>query len=421
MKKICMLSLLGCALMMAFSACHNRNQTQKAETSVAEKVDSGVKTITFWHYMSANEGKATQKIIDEFNASQNSIFVKAQFLPRNELMKQYTIGAVSHELPDCGMVDNPDLNSYAAMGVFEDITNLYKNWSEAEFLSGPLNSCIYNGKIYGLPWTSNCLGLFYNKELFKKAEVTVPSTWSELESACAKLTTGSVKGLAISAIGNEEGTFQYMPWLLTAGGQLKNLESRESKSSLQYLKRLLDKGYISKECINWTQADAEKRFAAGQAAMMINGPWQFPELKADAPDLDYGVAKIPRADTGKYASILGGENVVICKGADVKSAWTFLTYVTNKVNSEKICKAAGYFSPRSDIDVNEMFKDDPKNATLAGLMPEAQSRGPSSHWPEISEALYTAEQEVFTDQKTPDDAMAEAKTKIDKINSTDNK
>ena len=69
-----------------------------------------------------------------------------------------------------------------------------------------------------------------------------------------------------------------MPWLLSAGGSVDNLTSDESKESMTYLKDLMDKGYISKECINWTLADAEKQFASGQAAMMINGPWQFSGL-----------------------------------------------------------------------------------------------------------------------------------------------
>ena len=58
-----------------------------------------------------------------------------------------------------------------------------------------------------------------------------------------------------------------MPWLLSAGGSVDNLTSDESKESMTYLKDLMDKGYISKECINWTQADAEKQFASGQAAI----------------------------------------------------------------------------------------------------------------------------------------------------------
>ena len=382
-----------------------------------EATKDGKKEITFWHYMSEDkEGKYVMEAVDEFNNSQDEIYVNAQYLPREELMKQYSIGVVSGELPDCGMVDNPDHNSYASMGVFEDITDLYDSWDEADFLEGSLNSCKYEDKLYGIPWGNNCLGLFYDKDMLEAAGVEVPTTWSELEAACEQLSKDDVKGLAISAIGNEEGTFQFMPWLLSAGGDINNLSSDSSKEAVTYLKNLMDKGYIGKECVNWTQADAEKQFASGQAAMMINGPWQFSGLKDDAPDKNYGVAKVPKADDGDYASVLGGENVAICKGADVESSWTFLTYMTNKENSPKICKEIGRFSPRADVDVQEMFKDDPLNSVFADLMPQAQSRGPSPKWPEISAAIYTAEQEVFTGQKDVDTAMADAQAKVDGIN-----
>ena len=372
--------------------------------------------ITFWHYMSEDkEGKFVNEAIEEFNNSQDEVHVTAQYLPREELMKQYTIGVVSGELPDCGMVDNPDHASYASMGVFEDITDLYNSWDEADFMEGSINSCYYDDKLYGLPWGNNCLGLFYNKSMLEEAGVEVPTTWSELEAACEKLTTDTCKGLAISAIGNEEGTFQYMPWLLSAGGSVDNLTSDESKESMTYLKDLMDKGYISKECINWTQADAEKQFASGQAAMMINGPWQFSGLSDDAPDLEYGVAKVPKADDGDYASVLGGENVAICKGANVEASWKFLTWITSKEESAKICEAIGRYSPRADVDVQEMYKDDPLNATFAEILPTAESRGPSPVWPEISEAIYSAEQEVLSGQKDVDTAMSDAQAKIDAL------
>ena len=387
-----------------------------ADNKTKEASKDGREEITFWHYMSGDkEGKYVNEAVSEFNNSQDEVYVTAQYLPREELMKQYTIGVVSGELPDCGMVDNPDHNSYASMGVFEDITDLYNSWPDANFMEGSINSCYYEGKLYGLPWGNNCLGLFYNRELLSAAGVEVPTTWSELEAACEKLTTDKVKGLAISAIGNEEGTFQYMPWLLSSGGSVTDLDSDGSKESMSFLNGLIEKGYISRECVNWTQADAEKQFASGQAAMMINGPWQFAGLEADAPGLDYRVAKVPKADDGVYASVLGGENLAICKGANVEAAWKFLTWLSSKEKSQEICKAIGRFSPRGDVDIQVMFADDPLNSVFAEVMPDAQSRGPSPDWPEISAAIYTAQQEVFTGQKDVDTAMAEAQAKIDQI------
>lgn len=400
------------------AAATSRASSESTEgTTTGPASAEGRQEITFWHYMSEDkEGKFVKQAVEEFNNSQNEIYVTAEYLPRKELMKQYTIGVVSGELPDCGMVDNPDHNSYASMGVFEDITDLYNSWPDANFMEGSINSCYYEGKLYGLPWGNNCLGLFYNREILDAAGVKVPTTWSELEDACEKLTTDTVKGLAISAIGSEEGTFQYMPWLLSSGGSVTDLTSEGSKESMSFLYKLIDKGYISRECVNWTQADAEKQFASGQAAMMINGPWQFSGLEEDAPGLDYRVAKVPKADNGTYASVLGGENVAICAGANVDASWKFLTWITSKEKSQEICKSIGRFSPRSDVDIQVMFADDPLNSVFAEVMPSAQSRGPSPDWPEISTAIYTAQQEVFTGQKDVETAMADAQAKIDKLN-----
>lgn len=385
----------------------------EASTDTATASADGKTTITFWHYMSEDkEGQFVNAAVEEFNSSQDEVYVEAQYLPREELMKQYTIGVVSGDLPDVGMVDNPDHNSYASMGVFEDITDLYENSGDQHFLEGSIGSCYYEGKLYGVPWGNNCLGLFYNKTLLEEAGLEVPTTWSELKTACEKLTTSDCYGLAISAIGNEEGTFQYMPWLLSAGGSVYDLDSDASKESMTYLKELIDKGYVNSECVNWTQADAEKQFASGQAAMMINGPWQFSGLEQDAPDLEYGCAQVPKADDGDYASILGGENIGICTGANKEAAWKFISWITSKEKSAEICKSIGRLSPRDDVDSDALYEGEPNWQVFAEIMPNAQSRGPAANWPELSQALYTAEQQVFTGQKDVDTAMSEAATTI---------
>lgn len=430
MKKYLALMLTCLLVIGSFTACGSNDSKEPATSDTTEKAEetaevaaeqpsseAGDRTeVTFWHYMAGTEGDFVAKSVQEFNDSQDEIHVIEQFLPREELMKQYTIGVVSGELPDIGMVDNPDHNAYASMGIFEDISELYDAWDGSKFFDGPINSCYYEDKLYGIPWTSNCLGLFYNEEMLEAAGVAVPTTWSELEAASEALTSDDVYGLAISAIGNEEGTFQYIPWLLSSGGSVSEFNSAESKESMSYLYGLIEKGYVSREVINWTQADAQKQFASGQAAMMINGPWQLGNMAADAPDLKYGIGKVPKADNGDYASVLGGENVGICAGANVEASWKFVSWLTGKEKSEDLCITAGYFSPRADVDPQEIFAGDPLRATFAEVMPSAQSRGPSPSWPEISTAIYTAQQEVFTGQKDVETALNEAQTKIDAIN-----
>ena len=123
---------------VAIAALMAGSLTNVGAVSAAEPTE-----ITFWHYMSEDkEGKFVNEAIEEFNNSQDEVHVTAQYLPREELMKQYTIGVVSGELPDCGMVDNPDHASYASMGVFEDITDLYNSWMKQILWKDPLTPVI---------------------------------------------------------------------------------------------------------------------------------------------------------------------------------------------------------------------------------------------------------------------------------------
>ena len=396
---------------VAIAALMAGSLTNVGAVSAAEPTE-----ITFWHYMSEDkEGKFVNEAIEEFNNSQDEVHVTAQYLPREELMKQYTIGVVSGELPDCGMVDNPDHASYASMGVFEDITDLYNSWDEADFMEGSINSCYYDDKLYGLPWENNCLGLFYNKSMLEEAGVEVPTTWSELEAACEKLTTDTCKGLAISAIGNEEGTFQYMPWLLSAGGSVDNLTSDESKESMTYLKDLMDKGYISKECINWTQADAWNQFCAGKAAFAECGTWHLAQTDAINGAFEYDFTLLPTGDEGTSTSTIGGENFGVCKGSENKEACAkFLEWLCSQENEAKWAAVGGKIPTRQDATAEYTFEQDGFKV-FTDEMNYAQARGPHAEWPSISEAVYTATQSVIVDGTSAKDALETAAAKINPI------
>ena len=391
----------------------------------ASTVQAAPQEVTMWHYFDQKpEQEMLADMVEEYNSLQDDIHINATFVSRTELMNQYTVGALSGELPDIGQVDSPDMESYISLGVFEDITDELESWGELDqFYDGPLSSCKDpDGKVYGLPQNSNCLALACNMDLLKAAGYDhMPQSLDEFKEMVAATTDASndVYGFAMCAVSTEEGTFQILPWLRSVqngtGVNVDNITADSAVNGLQTLGDFVANGYMSKECVNWTQADAEKQFASGQAAMMINGPWQFSGLSDDAPDLEYGVAKVPKADDGDYASVLGGENVAICKGANVEASWKFLTWITSKEESAKICEAIGRYSPRADVDVQEMYKDDPLNATFAEILPTAESRGPSPVWPEISEAIYSAEQEVLSGQKDVDTAMSDAQAKIDAL------
>ncbi len=67
--------------------------------------------LTLWHYFGIDydysDGSVFQRDVDAFNASQDRIHISYEYVSREDLLRQYQMGAISGELPDIGMVDNP--------------------------------------------------------------------------------------------------------------------------------------------------------------------------------------------------------------------------------------------------------------------------------------------------------------------------
>ena len=135
--------------------------------------------VELWHYFDQSaDSKAIVEWVDEYNSMQEDIHITATYVSRDELMNQYTVGALSGELPDIGMVDSPDMASYISLGVFEDITAELEEWGELDmFYEGPLSSCMDSeGNLYGLPQNSNCLALACT--LLRRLDMTIcPPAW----------------------------------------------------------------------------------------------------------------------------------------------------------------------------------------------------------------------------------------------------
>jgi multiple sugar transport system substrate-binding protein len=386
---------------------------------------NGGEEIELWHYFEG-EADALNALCKAYNESQSEIYVVPTFMSREELMKQYTIGAVSGELPDIGMVDSPDMASYISLGVFEDITDQLEAWGELDnFYEGPLSSCMdSDGNLYGLPNNSNCLAILCNMDMLRAAGFDEPPTTLEEFMAVAEACTdpdNGVYGFAMSAIGNEEGTFQFIPWLYSAGGTVADISSDESIAAFQTLGTMIENGWMSKEAVNWGQGDALNAWAAGKAAMLESGTWQIAlSLDGDLKDTvtwEYAYVAMPISDNGAQASVIGGENFGVCTGAkNVEACVDFLEYMETAQANADWCEIAGKLPVRADaVELKDFWTADERYAVFNESMNFAVARGPHAEWPTISEAIYTAEQAVLLGEKDAATAAADAAAVIDPI------
>lgn len=379
-------------------------------TTATPAVSTEKKDVVIWYYW---ENESHQKLLDgiiqEFNGSQENITVQAKYVPFADFKKQLSIGATASELPDIVIIDNPDHAAYAAMGIFADITGKI---DVSQYYDGPLNSCTLDGKLYGVPFGSNCLALFYNEDMLTAAGCEVPTTWDELAAVAKATTQGNVSGFAFSALQNEEGTFNFLPWMNSAGTTAYEINNEKGIKAITFIGNLVKDGSMIKEAINWTQGDTMNQFISGNLAMMINGTWQVPTMRAQVPDLNWNVAMIPKDTTD--ASGLGGENFAIINNENQDSSLEFIKFATASEEVKSYIDGFGYIASRKDVAETQYQGDDVMQLFIKELQ-YAVARGPHASWPEISDAISLAFNEAITGTSTPEDAAAKAQTTIDSV------
>ncbi|MBP5358845.1 MAG: ABC transporter substrate-binding protein [Treponema sp.] len=405
MKRFVVFLMVVC-LLFSTVACVKKESTKTAAS--AANGPSG--NVVIWYYWeTVGHQKALDHIITEFNNKQSAIKVSAKYVPFADFKKQLSIGAAASELPDLVILDNPDHASYASMGIFADITGKF---DVSTYYPGPVNSCTLNGRLYGVPFGSNDLVLFYNEDMLKAAGVSVPTTWNELLDAAAKCTKGNVSGFAHSSLQNEEGTFNFLTWLWSTGATSYEIGTANGIKALTQVQKMIQNDGMTVEAINWTQGDTMNQFISGNLAMMINGTWQIPTMREEVPDMHWNVAPIPQDKV--QASGLGGENYAVIAGGNEAAAIEFLKYATSKDVCLYMMEKMGYISSDSTIAEGQ-FGDDPVYKVFVDEMKYAGARGPLPEWPDISDAISLAFNEVMTGASTPEKAAAKAQTTIDSI------
>lgn len=369
-------------------------------------------TLTWWDYYSEGANNtAMDNQLKRYMESHPNVTIERTAIPFGDLKQKLLQGATAGELPDIAVIDNPDHQAFAALGVLADLTEQVTAWGQAsDYFTGPWDSTVYQGKNYGIPDNSNCLVLWSNTDL-TGPEFAPPATWDELTAAVSELTEGDRYGLAVSGVKTEEGTFQWLPFLWETGEDIPTIDSEGGRAALQLWVDYVANGYMSQGILGWTQGDVLGQFQNGRAALMINGPWQIPVLQQDTPDLKWNVSVLPKQ--AEAASILGGENYSITAASEhVDAAWALLTWTQEPENLKTYLSEAGKLPSRADLAEDPYWTDDPVLAVFIEQLKVAKPRAYGEHYPEISNAIQEAIQGAVSGQSDVASALAKAQATI---------
>lgn len=171
-----------------------------------------------------------------------------------------------------------------------------------DFFPTLVDSFTYDGTFYCAPKDFSTLGLVINNQMWQDAGLTdadVPTSWDELRSVAATLTTPEQVGLTFSPEYVRVGAFMAQAGgsLISADGTEATVDSAENVVGLTFVKELLTSGsaaFSSDLGSGW----GGEAFGSGKAAMTVEGNWIAGALSADYPDVDYQVVPLPEGPGG---------------------------------------------------------------------------------------------------------------------------
>ena len=360
--------------------------------------------LLLWSYYEVDgQRKALDKLVSDFNSSQSRYTAEWKYVPMTEFSKRLAIGFTGKDLPDMVLIDNPDMKNYVDLGLFEDITEDLQQWADKrDYYPEVWKSVEYRGRIYGYPFSCNNLALFYNKDMLAESGLTPPETWGDFSSAARKLTKNNTYGFAMSAIEGEQSAFQMVSWILSSGEKVDEIGGEKTERAFDLIRGLVESGAMDANCVNWSQTDLARKFAAGEVAMMENGPWVLSILKeAGVP---YGITSFPGEASGR--TVMGGENLGVVKGKNTEGAMAFLKFYSQDTIMMETALQSNTFPPRIALTEKNMGQD-PDYRVFAAQMSACVSRVGFTNWKAVSSSASRLTYQVIMNEKSPEEAAAE--------------
>jgi multiple sugar transport system substrate-binding protein len=335
------------------------------------------------------------------------VTVKRTGYDTTDLTNKALLAAQQGNSPDVLIVDNPVVSTLAEAGVLNPTSNT------AGIEPNLLAAGQLDGKTYGVPIGANTLALYYNKDILTKAGVDPAAVkdWASLTAALKKVKAAGKKGITFSAIGTEEGSFQFLPWFWGAGADLTRLDSPQGVQALTLWTDWLKQGYAPNSVLNNTQTTSWQEFAAGNFAFSENGTWQLANAKKTG--FAYGIIPIPAQSGGTAPAPTGGEFVTSPVQDDTKRydvSQKIIGCLTSADNAYTTDTTLSYIAATDAVQAKQVAAT-PELKVWVDAVHAAKGRTSDNlgtKYPKISQPMWTAFQAALSGSKSPQDALASA-------------
>ncbi|MDA8437732.1 MAG: extracellular solute-binding protein [Propionibacterium sp.] len=329
-------------------------------TSGSAASSGGQVTMTFWHNATTGAGKQYwQDTVAAFEKLHPNVKIDITPIQNEELDGKLQTAMNSGSAPSIFLArGGGKLADMVAADQVMDITGKISSNVKSNLGNAIFSAFTVNNKVYAMPASVLPDGIFYSKDLFKKAGITAtPTTIAELSADADKL---KAAGITPIALGGKDAWpaahWYYMfalrecsqdvlttkamsgdfsdPCWIKAGQDLQNFAQTKP----------FNEGFLT------TSAQQGAGSSAGlvanhKAAMELMGAWDpgviaslTPDQKA-LPDLGWFPFPAVSGGAGASSAMLGGSDGYACSKNAPAECVDFLNFIVNKQNQENYATA----------------------------------------------------------------------------------
>jgi multiple sugar transport system substrate-binding protein len=318
-----------------------------------------VTTVTLSGWQSnPTETQLIKKVLADFEAKYPLIKVEFEVItePYMDVIKTRLIGDAA---PDVFYLEAFEAPLLMSSNVLEPLNGyIKKNFDLADFQTFLLDAFKEGDKLYGLPKDFSTLALFYNPQLFKKANlISPPKTWQQLQEYSQKLTVDLNNDGRKDRYGfgiKPDLARQYVV-MKAFGSQLVNRKGYAifaNSKSFQGLKEIIfqyQKYRTAAQPSDVGASSESEMFGQEKAAMVIEGSWAIPSLKETFPELKFATAEIPLINNRKSTMAYTVAYVMNKQAKHKDAAWKLIEYLTGKEGMKTWAKGGAVLPSRKSV------------------------------------------------------------------------
>jgi multiple sugar transport system substrate-binding protein len=318
--------------------------------------------INIWYSNNEAEVGWGKAMVAAWNSAHADQKIDAQEIPAGKSSEEVIGAAITAGTAPC-LVFN---TAPAAVGQFQrqgGLVNLSKFPDGNSYIEGRSGDVAQqykasDGGYYQLPWKSNPVMIFYNKDLFKKAGLDADnpklSTYDDFLAAAKKIKSSGAAKYAIYPAPTSEfyqTLFDFVPmYAAESGGKQIVVDGKATFNDASGLavanfwKSIYADGLAGKEQV---QGDA---FASKTSAMAIVGPWAIAYYKGKA---NWGAVPLPTSKgiaANQTYTFSDAKNIGLftaCKNQG--TAWEVLKFATSSEQDGALLTKTGQMPLRKDL------------------------------------------------------------------------